>query len=133
MSVTLRLADQLDVGRGDMLVSPADQPPAARELDCTVCWMSEDALHVGRRYALKHTSRTVRATVQVISERTDPETLERMVEAGLDVARLNFSHGDRDIHAENASRVRAAAALRSRPSSSVSPSARACSASARRP
>ena len=40
----------------------------------------------------------------------EPETLVRMVEAGLDVARLNFSHGDRDIHAENASRVRAASA-----------------------
>jgi bifunctional enzyme CysN/CysC len=80
MSVTLRLADRLDVGRGDVLVSPGDQPPAARELDCTVCWMSEDPLHVGRRYALKHTSRTVRATVQVISERTDPETLERHIE-----------------------------------------------------
>jgi pyruvate kinase len=39
----------------------------------------------------------------------DPETLERMVRAGLDVARLNFSHGDRELHAENASRVRAAA------------------------
>jgi bifunctional enzyme CysN/CysC len=80
MSVTLRLADRIDVGRGDMLVSPGDQPPAARELDCTVCWMSEEPLHVGRRYALKHTSRTVRATVQVISERTDPETLERQIE-----------------------------------------------------
>jgi pyruvate kinase len=39
----------------------------------------------------------------------DPETLARMVEAGLDVARLNFSHGNREIHAENAQRVRAAA------------------------
>jgi pyruvate kinase len=39
----------------------------------------------------------------------DPETLVRMVEAGLDVARLNFSHGDRDLHAENAERVRNAA------------------------
>jgi pyruvate kinase len=39
----------------------------------------------------------------------DPETLTRMVEAGLDVARLNFSHGNREIHAENAQRVRAAA------------------------
>jgi pyruvate kinase len=39
----------------------------------------------------------------------DPETLTRMVEAGLDVARLNFSHGNREIHAENAERVRAAA------------------------
>src|SRR5437868_9557091 len=40
----------------------------------------------------------------------EPEVLERMIEAGLDVARLNFSHGDRELHAENASRVRAAAA-----------------------
>jgi pyruvate kinase len=39
----------------------------------------------------------------------EPETLRRMVEAGLDVARLNFSHGNREIHAENAERVRAAA------------------------
>src|ERR1700735_4149817 len=39
----------------------------------------------------------------------DPETLTRMVEAGLDVARLNFSHGNREMHAENAERVRAAA------------------------
>jgi pyruvate kinase len=39
----------------------------------------------------------------------DPDTLARMVEAGMDVARLNFSHGNRDIHAENAERVRAAA------------------------
>src|SRR5689334_22160663 len=40
----------------------------------------------------------------------EPETFERMIAAGLDVARLNFSHGNRDLHAENASRVRAAAA-----------------------
>jgi pyruvate kinase len=40
----------------------------------------------------------------------DPDTLARMVDAGLDVARLNFSHGDREIHAENAERVRAASA-----------------------
>jgi pyruvate kinase len=39
----------------------------------------------------------------------DPEVLARMVEAGMDVARLNFSHGDRELHAENAERVRAAA------------------------
>jgi pyruvate kinase len=44
----------------------------------------------------------------------DPETLARMVEAGLDVARLNFSHGTREIHAENAERVRAAASAAGR-------------------
>jgi pyruvate kinase len=45
----------------------------------------------------------------------DPDTLVRMVQAGLDVARLNFSHGDRDLHAENAARVRAASAAVGRP------------------
>ena len=45
----------------------------------------------------------------------DPETLKRMVDAGLDVARLNFSHGDRELHAENASRIRAAASAAGRP------------------
>jgi pyruvate kinase len=45
----------------------------------------------------------------------DPETLVRMIQAGLDVARLNFSHGDRELHAENAERVRAAAASVGRP------------------
>jgi bifunctional enzyme CysN/CysC len=80
MSVTFELADSLDIGRGDVLVAPDDQPTIARELDCTLCWMSEEPLHPGRRYALKHTTRTVRATVQEISERTDPETLERLLE-----------------------------------------------------
>ena len=45
----------------------------------------------------------------------DPETLRRMVDAGMDVARLNFSHGDRDLHAENAALVRAAAEAAGRP------------------
>src|SRR5437868_8104166 len=39
----------------------------------------------------------------------EPETMRRMVEAGMDVARLNFSHGNREIHAGNAERIRAAA------------------------
>jgi bifunctional enzyme CysN/CysC len=80
MSVMLTMADRLDVGRGDMLVSQRDQPAIARELECTICWMSEEPLHPGRRYALKHTTRSVRATVQSIRERTDPRTLERRPE-----------------------------------------------------
>src|SRR5438445_5693081 len=44
----------------------------------------------------------------------DPKTLTQMIEAGMDVARLNFSHGDRELHAENAQRVRAAASAAGR-------------------
>jgi bifunctional enzyme CysN/CysC len=77
LAVTFTLADQLDVGRGDMLVRADDQPVIARELDATICWMGEEPVHIGRRYALKHTTRSVRVTVHAITERTDPETLER--------------------------------------------------------
>jgi bifunctional enzyme CysN/CysC len=80
LSVAFRLVDPLDVGRGDMLVSPGDEPPNARDLEATVCWMSDEPLHLGRRYALKHTTRTVRVTVQEIIDRTDPETLETQPE-----------------------------------------------------
>ena len=76
MSVGVTLADDIDVGRGDLLASAEDRPPAARELDTTVCWMAEQPLAPGRRYALKHTTRTVRATVQAVLDRWDPETLE---------------------------------------------------------
>jgi bifunctional enzyme CysN/CysC len=76
MSVGVTLTDEIDVGRGDLLAAVDDPPPAARELDTTICWMSEQPLTPGRRYALKHTTRTVRATVQAINDRWDPETLQ---------------------------------------------------------
>src|SRR6059058_1879593 len=44
MSVTLRLADQLDISRGDMIVEASDPPVAAREVDAMVCWMSDQPL-----------------------------------------------------------------------------------------
>jgi bifunctional enzyme CysN/CysC len=94
LSVTVGLADEVDVGRGDMLVSTADPPAAARELDATVCWMAEEPLRPGRRYALKHTTRTVRATVQTIRDRVDAETLETLAdpaELGLnDIGRVTL-------------------------------------------
>jgi bifunctional enzyme CysN/CysC len=76
MSVGVTIADDIDIGRGDLLAAPDNRPPAARELDATICWMAESSLAPGRRYALKHTTRTVRATVQAIIDRWDPETLE---------------------------------------------------------
>ena len=87
MSVGVTLADEIDVGRGDLLASREDRPPAARELDTTVCWMTEQPLTPGRRYALKHTTRTVRATVQAVLDRWDPETLE--VQRDPNALRLN--------------------------------------------
>ena len=76
LSVGVTVADELDIGRGDLLAAVDNHPPAARELDATICWMTQQPLAPGRRYALKHATRTVRATVQAINDRWNPETLE---------------------------------------------------------
>jgi bifunctional enzyme CysN/CysC len=79
LSVSLELADDIDVARGDLIISAhpdASAPAPAREIDATVCWLGETPLRAGDRIAVKHTSRTVRATVQALHTRLDPETLD---------------------------------------------------------
>jgi sulfate adenylyltransferase large subunit len=75
LSVTLRLEDDLDVSRGDMVVHAGEVPPAVREVAATVCWMSERPLAPGDRFRLKHTTRTVPARVEAIESRLDVNTL----------------------------------------------------------
>jgi sulfate adenylyltransferase subunit 1 (EFTu-like GTPase family) len=76
MSVTLRVADEVDISRGDMLVEPDDPPTAARELDAMVCWMGSEPLRAGARLVIKHTTRTTRARVEELDYRVDVNTLE---------------------------------------------------------
>jgi sulfate adenylyltransferase large subunit len=74
-SVTLELADEIDVSRGDMLVSPAKQPTASAVFAATVVWMSEKALVVGQNYLAKHTTRSVKARVTNVRHRVNVNTL----------------------------------------------------------
>jgi sulfate adenylyltransferase subunit 1 len=78
MSVTIRLTDDLDVSRGDMLADPADPPTVARELRARVCWMSERPLEPRARLAVKQASRSVRAIADELVSRIDVHTLEDM-------------------------------------------------------
>ncbi|BBU24636.1 adenylyl-sulfate kinase [Mycobacterium xenopi] len=81
LSVSIELADDIDVGRGDVLISGAAhavRPVLARELDATVCWFVDTPLRAGDRLALKQTTKTVRATVQELHSRVDPETLDEL-------------------------------------------------------
>ncbi len=74
-SVTLTLADDLDVSRGDMIV-PVDTPPAVtRELDAMVCWLGEKPLQVGGKYAIRHTTRETRGIVNAVVHKVNIETL----------------------------------------------------------
>ena len=76
MSVTVRLEDELDVSRGDLIADPASAPEPVRELTADVCWMTDVPLAPRRRYSLKHTTRTVRAIVDEVQSRVDVHTLE---------------------------------------------------------
>jgi sulfate adenylyltransferase subunit 1 len=74
-SVTLLLADELDVSRGDMLVDVARQPRAARAFEAKLCWLADEPLAPQGRYLLRHGTRTVKARFASINYRVDVHTL----------------------------------------------------------
>ncbi len=74
MSVTLRLADDLDIGRGELLAS-GSVPEASADLDGTVAWLGERPLRQGARVLVKHGTRTVQAVVRGVHGRLDLDTL----------------------------------------------------------
>jgi bifunctional enzyme CysN/CysC len=78
MSVTLLLADDLDVSRGDMFCRPHNQPPATQDVEAMVCWMTDArSLTPRSRLIVKHTTRTVKAIVRDLHYRLDVNTLHR--------------------------------------------------------
>jgi sulfate adenylyltransferase large subunit len=77
MSVTVRLADDLDVSRGDLICRRADRPALARDLVADVCWMADAPLRPGGRYAIKHAAHTARAIVESIDDRVEVASLGR--------------------------------------------------------
>ena len=78
MAVSISLADDIDVSRGDMLARPHNQPDVTEEFDATVCWMADDAVcEPGRDYVIKQTTRTTRARVTALDYRLEVNTLHR--------------------------------------------------------
>jgi bifunctional enzyme CysN/CysC len=78
MSLTLRLEDELDVSRGDLICHPDESPVVARELEADICWMTDELLRPGARYSIKQTSRSATALIDAIEDMVDVHTLERM-------------------------------------------------------
>jgi bifunctional enzyme CysN/CysC len=77
LSVTLRLVDDLDISRGDLICGPADRPSLERELTADVCWMADAPLRPRGRYLIKHAAHTVAAMVDELVDRVDVHTLDR--------------------------------------------------------
>ena len=78
MSVTIRLADEIDISRGDMICRPNNQPVTTQDIDAMVCWLTEATLlRPGSKLAIKHTTRWARAMVKDVQYRLDVNTLHR--------------------------------------------------------
>jgi len=76
MSITVRLEDDVDVSRGNMLADPARPPVVAREVEARVCWMSDRPLEPRAKIGVKHTTRTVRGIVEELVSVVDIRTLD---------------------------------------------------------
>ncbi|MFH8789082.1 hypothetical protein ACH4A1_21650, partial [Streptomyces roseoverticillatus] len=81
-SVTVRLADDVDVSRGDLIVPTADAPGTTRDVEATVCHVADRPLRVGDRVLLKHTTRTVKALVKAVPSRLALDDLSQHPDPG---------------------------------------------------
>jgi bifunctional enzyme CysN/CysC len=93
-SVTIRLEDEIDISRGDMIVKPDNLPRVTRRFDAHLVWMHEKPLDTEKAYLVKHTTQTVRAQIDKIYHEVDMHTLEERPTDGLvlnDVAKVRLS------------------------------------------
>jgi sulfate adenylyltransferase subunit 1 len=76
MSVSFLLEDEIDVGRGDLIVAVDNLPCMSREADAMLCWMHQTSLQLGKKYLIKHTTNATKGVITSIHCRTNVETLD---------------------------------------------------------
>lgn len=94
MSVTIRLEDELDISRGDMLVRVNNVPEVSQDIDMMICWMNPAKLKPNGKYAIRHTTREARCVIKNVLYKVDVNTLHRIQddkEVGMnDIARVSL-------------------------------------------
>jgi sulfate adenylyltransferase subunit 1 len=78
MSVTIRLEDDVDISRGDMIVTGDCVPEVTQDIDIVVCWLSEKPLQLNGKYALKHSTRDARCVIKSVNYKVNINTLEKV-------------------------------------------------------
>ena len=76
-SVVITLEDEIDISRGDMIVRRHNLPQVENNIDVILCWMGNDPLEIGKSYFIKHTTRTVNASITKLIYMFDVNTLHR--------------------------------------------------------
>lgn len=94
MSVAMRLNDDIDISRGNMIVKEYNQPETKQDLDLMICWMNPEKLVPNGRYAVKHNTHEAKAVVKEVLYKVDVNTLHRVendTEIGLnDIGRVKM-------------------------------------------
>jgi len=91
LSVTLRLAQEIDLSRGDMICHPDNRPLVGNRFSADLCWFSSEPLVPKKKYLLKQTTQTVKCQVEAIEHRLDVNTMEKGPAEALrmnDIARI---------------------------------------------
>ena len=94
MSVTIRLEDEIDISRGDMIVRENNVPSVGQDFDVMICWLNEKKMNMNGKYAIKHTTRDARCIIKDVKYKVDINTLHRIENdnnIGLnDIARISL-------------------------------------------
>ena len=77
MSVCITIEDDIDIGRGDMLVRENNQPAAKQDIDLMICWMNEKKMIPRGKYTVRHTTKTARCIIKDVKYKIDINTLHR--------------------------------------------------------
>jgi len=93
MSVCLRLTDEIDISRGDMIVRENNKPFIKQDIDIMICWMNEKKMILNGKYTIRHTSQTARCIIKETKYKIDINTLHRMEEKEIglnDIGRISI-------------------------------------------
>jgi sulfate adenylyltransferase subunit 1 len=78
MSVTLTLADEIDISRGDIIAKPNNHPQSEQDIDLMLCWMNQKAVNVNTKFFVRHTTREVRGVLKEVQYKLDINSLTRV-------------------------------------------------------
>ena len=77
MSVAIQLEDEIDIGRGDMIVRTNNKPQSIQDIEVMICWLNVKGPKPRAKYLLRHTTSEVKAMIQEVSYKLDISTLHR--------------------------------------------------------
>ncbi|MBT1700545.1 sulfate adenylyltransferase subunit CysN [Fulvivirgaceae bacterium PWU4] len=78
MSVTMTLADEIDISRGDIIAKPNNHPQSEQDLDLMLCWMNQKPVNLNTKFYVRHTTREVRGVLKEIQYKLDINSLTRL-------------------------------------------------------